>query len=103
MRKRVFAAGFRYRLHVRKLPGTPDLVLPRYRVVVFVHGCFWHGHDCPKGKLPVTNGILAGKCSSIDRDSSEKLEAAAVVTIWSCRLKEGTESLLALLKEAQGL
>ena len=55
VRKRVFAAGFRYRLHVRKLPGTSDLVLPRYRVAVFVHGCFWHGHDCPKGKFPATN------------------------------------------------
>lgn len=103
-RKRVFAAGFRYRLHVRKLPGTPDLVFPRYRVAVFVHGCFWHGHDCPKGKLPATNREFwqekIGKNIDRDRRAVKALEDDGwqVVTIWSCRLEEGTKNLLALLK-----
>lgn len=46
--------GFRFRLHVRDLPGKPDIVLPRHHAVIFVHGCFWHGHDCPLFKWPGT-------------------------------------------------
>jgi DNA mismatch endonuclease (patch repair protein) len=46
--------GFRFRLHVHNLPGKPDIVLPRYHAVIFVHGCFWHGHDCPLFKWPAT-------------------------------------------------
>lgn len=46
--------GFRFRIHSRQLPGKPDIVLPRYRAVVFVHGCFWHGHNCPLFKMPST-------------------------------------------------
>ena len=55
IRKSLHAAGFRYRLHRRDLPGTPDITLPRYRAVVFVHGCFWHGHSCHLFKWPSTN------------------------------------------------
>ena len=105
VRKRVFAVGFRYRLHVRKLPGTPDLVFPRYRVAVFVHGCFWHGHDCPKGKLPATNREFwqdkTAKNIDRDRQAVKALEGDGwqVVTIWSCRLEEGAKGLLALLKK----
>ena len=54
IRKALFARGFRYRLHAANLPGKPDIVLPRYRAVVFVHGCFWHGHDCDLFRLPGT-------------------------------------------------
>lgn len=54
LRKALFARGFRYRLHATSLPGKPDMALPRYRAVVFVHGCFWHGHDCPLFRLPGT-------------------------------------------------
>ncbi len=105
VRKRVFAAGFRYRLHARKLPGTPDLVFPRYRVAVFVHGCFWHGHDCPKGKFPATNHDFwrekISKNVERDRRAVEALERDGwqAVTIWSCRIEEGIEGLLALLNE----
>ena len=49
VRRRVHSAGFRFRLHRRDLPGRPDLVFPRYELAVFVHGCFWHGHDCERG------------------------------------------------------
>jgi len=47
--------GFRFRLHRGDLPGRPDIVLPRYRIAVLVHGCFWHGHDCPRGRRPTSN------------------------------------------------
>lgn len=54
IRRGLHARGFRYRLQDRQLPGRPDLVFPRYHAVILVHGCFWHGHDCPMFKLPVT-------------------------------------------------
>lgn len=104
VRKRVFAAGFRYRLHVRKRSSTPDLILPRYRVAVFVHGCFWHGHDCPKGKLPATNRkFWRNKISkNIERDNRAVKDLHSdgwkVVTVWSCQIEDGIENLLALLK-----
>ena len=56
VRKYLFAHGFRYRLHSKKLPGKPDIVLPKYRTVIFVHGCFWHGHkSCKYYTVPKTN------------------------------------------------
>ncbi len=105
VRRRVFAFGFRYRLHVRKLPGTPDLVFPRYRVAVFVHGCFWHGHDCPKGKLPATNRDFwqekISKNKERDRSTVKALEYKGwrVMTIWFCHIEEGIKDLLTLLIE----
>ncbi len=56
VRKILHAMGFRFRLHRKDLPGSPDIVLPRYRKIVLVHGCFWHGHNCPAGrKIPKSN------------------------------------------------
>lgn len=54
LRKLLFSKGFRFRLHGKKLPGTPDIVLPKFRTAIFVHGCFWHLHDCKRGTLPET-------------------------------------------------
>lgn len=54
IRKRLYAAGYRYRLHIPELPGKPDIVLPRYNTVIFIHGCFWHHHGCALFKLPQT-------------------------------------------------
>ena len=54
IRQGLHSRGFRFRLHCRNLPGRPDIVFPRYRAVIMVHGCFWHGHDCPHFKLPAT-------------------------------------------------
>ncbi|MCK5604079.1 DNA mismatch endonuclease Vsr [Candidatus Pacearchaeota archaeon] len=54
IRKALFAKGFRYRLHVKDLPGKPDLVLPKYKAVIFINGCFWHYHDCSLFKMPET-------------------------------------------------
>ena len=107
VRKRVFAAGFRYRLHTRQQTSTPDLIFPRYRVAVFVHGCFWHGHDCPKGKLPATNRkFWKNKISkNMERDQRAvkdlRNDGWKVVTIWSCRLEEGTKNLLTFLRKSR--
>jgi len=103
VRAAVFAAGYRYRLHRRDLPGAPDLVLPRYRTAVFVHGCFWHGHSCPRGRRPGTNTAFWN--AKLDRNIARDRAAVAalrragwrVVAIWGCTLSRGVTRLLALL------
>lgn len=94
IRRLLFADGFRYRIHVKTLPGTPDLVLPKYRAVIFVHGCFWHGHDgCKYAKLPETHGeFWRGKISkNKERDQRVRQELVSggwrVLTIWTCSIK----------------
>ena len=105
VRSRVFAEGFRYRLHVKKLPGSPDMVLARYRIAVFVNGCFWHGHECPRGKLPETNRAFWQKKinRNIERDRQAiiALESAGwtVHTIWTCELEKGLTRLLKALQK----
>lgn len=93
LRRALHDAGLRYRLHDRRLPGTPDIVLSGRRAVIFVHGCFWHGHDCPKGVTPGTNtAFWAAKIAgSRDRDARSVLALAAadwrVMTVWECALR----------------
>jgi DNA mismatch endonuclease (patch repair protein) len=93
IRRLLFAKGFRFRLHVKDLPGSPDLVLPKHRVAVFVHGCFWHGHGCHLFKVPATRTEfwLAKIQANRDRDyrDQNKLLAAGwrVLIIWECALK----------------
>ena len=105
VRKQVFAAGFRYRLHARNLPGKPDLVLERYNVVIFVHGCFWHGHKCLNGKLPETNRDFwqekFARNIKNDKRAARALRAKGwkVVTIWECQLEKDIVKLLALLNK----
>mgnify|MGYP002079084097 CR=1 FL=1 len=104
VRSRLFRAGFRYRLHERKLPGAPDVVLPRYRTAVFVHGCFWHGHDCPRGRRPNTNqefwNVKIDANAARDRRNRTALEGLGwtVYTLWTCRLEADLEHLLNSLK-----
>lgn len=93
VRKFLHANGFRYRLHVKDLPGKPDIVLPKYKTVIFVHGCFWHGHEgCIKSKLPTTKAQWWKQkiSSNITRDMDvyDKLEQVGwnVITIWQCHL-----------------
>ena len=95
VRRFLHAAGFRYRLHDRRLPGVPDLVFPRWRIVLFVHGCFWHQHsNCeaatrPKSGVDFWTRKLDG---NIARDARHRtaLEAAGweVLTIWECEVRD---------------
>ena len=92
VRKHLFASGFRYRKHDKKLPGTPDIVLAKYKTVIFVHGCFWHGHTCPRGTLPVTNREFWKKkierTKQRDEENIEALKGAGwqVLIIWQCEI-----------------
>ncbi len=93
VRKFLFASGFRYRKNVKNLPGKPDIVLPKYKTVIFVNGCFWHGHNCPAGKLPETRKKFWEEKinGNIERDNKNKSvlkkEGWRVITIWQCKLK----------------
>jgi DNA mismatch endonuclease, patch repair protein len=93
VRKGLHALGFRYRLGGAGLPGRPDIVLPKYRTVVFVHGCFWHQHDCHLFRLPKSRtGFWKSKIDanrSRDIRVIHELEAADwhVETVWECELR----------------
>ena len=95
VRKLTHSLGFRYRLHKKELPGKPDLVFSGKRKVIFVHGCFWHGHKCKRGnRLPKKNREYWTKkiSANIKRDKShvEELNKAgwSVLTIWECEIKD---------------
>lgn len=89
----LFANGFRYRKNVRKLPGSPDIVLPKYKTVIFVNGCFWHGHECRAGRRPTSNKqYWDNKIKSNikrDEDKISQLEILGwkVLIIWQCEIK----------------
>jgi len=94
LRKRLWAQGFRYRLQ-SNLPGKPDIVLPKYKTVLFVHGCFWHHHEgCPKSKLPDTRTeFWTDKiAANVDRDRRNiaelKHEGWRIAIVWECSLKK---------------
>jgi len=93
VRNAMHKAGFRYRLHVKTLPGKPDLVFPKYNSVIFINGCFWHGHDCHLFKWPKTRpefwrGKIEGNRARDMRNRKELLETGwRVMTIWECALK----------------
>jgi len=95
VRKALTALGARYRLHRKDLPGSPDIVMPGRRLALFVHGCFWHGHDCPRGaRTPKANRDYwtAKVGRNRVRDLRVQGELAArgwrVETIWECELKD---------------
>ena len=105
VRRVVHAAGFRFRLHRKNLPGKPDLVFPRYGVAVFVHGCFWHWHGCGRTKMPIANAEywrqkIEGNVRR-DQAAAETLrtEGWTVHTIWECGLESGTNELVTLLRD----
>jgi DNA mismatch endonuclease (patch repair protein) len=93
LRRGLHAAGLRFRLHVSTMPGRPDIVLPRYRAVFQIHGCFWHGHDCPLFRMPATRRKFWAKKieqnRSRDERNAEALNRAGwrVLTVWECSLK----------------
>lgn len=92
VRKTVFAAGFRFRLHYKPLIGKPDLAFPGLRVVVFVNGCFWHGHSCQKGRIPGQNSDFWKEKleRNVERDKRNyatiRRGGWQVITIWECSL-----------------
>lgn len=95
IRKGLFARGLRYRLHGKGMPGRPDIVLPRHDCLIFVHGCFWHQHDCHLFKWPSTNKQFwrkkLGGNKSRDEKTEQKLldEGWRVLTIWECSFRGG--------------
>jgi len=93
IRKALHRQGFRFRLHGTGLPGKPDLVFPKYKAVIFTHGCFWHGHECPLFKWPSSRPDFwknkINRNREKDRESLEKLldDNWRVMIIWECALK----------------
>ena len=93
LRRGLHALGFRFRLHRKDLPGRPDLVFPGRRAVIFVHGCFWHGHDCPMCKMPATRPEFwrAKISGNHERDlkATGSLRASGwrVLVVWGCALQ----------------
>lgn len=93
VRKFLFSSGLRFRKNDKRYPGKPDITLPKYKTVIFVNGCFWHGHDCKAGKLPETrkdfwkNKINATKAR--DKSNQEALRSMGwkVIIIWECEIK----------------
>lgn len=94
VRKYLFSNGFRYRLNDNKLPGKPDIVLPKYKTVIFVNGCFWHGHEnCKYYKLPATRTewweekIKGNIKNDINKQTALKKAGYRVFVIWECEIK----------------
>jgi len=93
VRKYLFSKGFRFRKNDKRLPGRPDIVLPKYKTVIFIHGCFWHGHHCKAGKLPETNKeFWENKINSnMERDKNNQLILEKlgwkIIIVWQCKLK----------------
>jgi DNA mismatch endonuclease (patch repair protein) len=108
LRRLLYASGYRYRLHGPGLPGRPDLVFARRRAAVFVHGCFWHGHDCPRGaRAPKTNAAYwsakIGRNRARDAEVQARLQALGWTahTVWECELKSPA-AVFARLQAALG-
>ncbi len=111
VRKFLFRNGFRYRIHNDKLPGKPDIVLPKYKTVVFVNGCFWHGHtDCKYFKIPTTNTeFWINKIARTKVKDQKNIESLVnleykVITVWECELRNEAmrEMTLRTLQESIG-
>jgi DNA mismatch endonuclease (patch repair protein) len=93
VRRMLHALGYRYVLHDRRLPGKPDLVFPARRKVLFVHGCFWHGHDCSRGFRPTTNAVHWAE--KIEGNRVRDVRSTLVLqtlgwqvgTVWECELR----------------
>ena len=99
VRKYLFSKGFRYRKNVNKLPGCPDIVLPKYKTVIFVNGCFWHKHDCPRFVWPSSNQDywIPKIQRNIERDRLNAAELQKkgwhIITVWECELKKKNREL----------
>lgn len=104
VRRGLHAKGFRYRLHVKELPGKPDIVLPKYHAVIFVNGCFWHGHDCRLFKWPSTRQEFWR--NKINRNRQKDIESRAelfavgwrIGVVWECALKGANKDIESLVQ-----
>jgi DNA mismatch endonuclease (patch repair protein) len=106
VRSALHALGFRFRLHRKDLPGKPDIILPKHRTAIFVHGCFWHSHNCRYGRIePATRSEFwsAKRAGTVERDArdAETLSKLGwrVLIIWECEMKDG-EALTRLLRNS---
>jgi len=99
VRKYLFSRGLRYRKNVRTLPGCPDVVLPKYKTVIFVNGCFWHHHDCGRFVWPSTNEEYwhnkIDRNVERDKQNCQQLEKEGwrVIVIWECQLKKSAAEI----------
>lgn len=112
VRKYLFANGFRYRKNVRQLPGTPDIVLPKYKTCIFINGCFWHGHEgCRYFVVPKTNTefwlnkIEANRQRDIRKINDLQMLGWKVITIWECELiaSKRSETLESFIKQVKNV
>lgn len=101
LRSQLFKQGFRFRVHQKDLPGKPDIVLPKYRTVIFVHGCFWHYHkDCREGRIPSTNSkFWTEKLQrNISKDEANikalRKDKWKVQVIWECDIEKNLEKTM---------
>lgn len=111
VRKYLFSHGFRYRKNDKRYPGKPDIVLPKYRTIIFVNGCFWHMHGCSRSRLPRSNEEYwkpkIERNIKRDAENKQKLEVAGwnVIIVWECELKKSTseERLSRLCNEIRNI
>lgn len=101
IRSLVHKLGYRFRLHRKDLPGKPDLVFPKYKKIIFVNGCFWHGHDkCQRSNLPSTNTAFWKEKIDKNKDNDQKCYNALkkmnwkYLIIWQCKIKKASTELL---------
>lgn len=104
VRKQLFSYGYRYRKNDKNLPGKPDIVFPKYKTVIFVHGCFWHLHsDCKIARIPKSNTDfwIAKLKRNVEKDKSnkQKLEDMGwkVITVWECEIKKDLDSVVNMI------
>jgi DNA mismatch endonuclease (patch repair protein) len=101
LRSLLFKNGFRFRIHQVDLPGKPDIILPKYRTTIFVHGCFWHYHkSCREGRIPDTNSKFWKEklFKNVERDKKHKLALKklgwGVIIIWECQIENHPDRVL---------
>jgi DNA mismatch endonuclease (patch repair protein) len=99
VRKLLYGLGYRYRLHVKALPGCPDVVFRKRHCVIFVNGCFWHGHDCTRGSAPASNVEFWRQKISKNRERDRRVEKELraggwrILTVWQCETKNRAQLL----------
>ncbi len=104
LRSAMHRKGYRFRKNVRSLPGTPDIVLPKFRTVIFINGCFWHQHpDCPRAVMPKSNKryweVKLKKNVKQDEDKTYLLTSLGwkVITVWECEIKKSIENVVSII------